>query len=307
MLTLDATCVLSSSSSGRSDTMNQRGRGFDPEQFFGPEGPFGPRGPLGPGGIFGPQGPFGSGGWPGLGGFGQGSGQGGFGQGGWAGERRGPRPGGARRARRGDVRSAILELLAERGPSNGYQVMQGIADATGGQWTPSSGAIYPALAQLEDEGLVEQVEIDGRKAYQLTEAGREAARSGPSLLFGGEAGREPEDPWAARRGPRGPGGDSHGGGAGHGWAGARHGGPRRAGGTTLWKALGSLAMATQAVGQAGDERLTTQAAELLDRARRDLYRMLAEAEVARDDDEEGRGVRENEGDEEITDGEIVED
>lgn len=278
--------------------MNQRGRGFDPEQFFGPEGPFGPRGPLGPGGIFGPSGPFGTGGgWSGLGGFGQGN----AGPG-WAGDRRGQRPGGGRRARRGDVRSAILELLAERGPSNGYQVMQGIADATGGQWAPSSGAIYPALAQLEDEGLVEQVEIDGRKAYQLTESGTEAASSGPSLLFGRQGGREPEDPWAERRGPRGHGGHS---GPAHGWGGTRHGGGSRRTGGTLWKALGSLAMATQAVGQAGDERLTTQAAELLDRARRDLYRMLAEAEVARDEDEDGGWP--DEGGEEITDGEIVEE
>lgn len=279
--------------------MNQRGRGFDPEQFFGPEGPFGPRGPLGPGGIFGPSGPFGTGGgWSNLGGFGQG----GSGQGGWAGDRRGQRPGGGRRARRGDVRSAILELLAERGPSNGYQVMQGIADATGGQWAPSSGAIYPALAQLEDEGLVEQVEIEGRKAYQLTETGAEAASSGPSLLFGHQGGREPEDPWAERRGPRGHGGHA---GPGHGWGGSRHGGGSRRTGGTLWKALGSLAMATQAVGQAGDDRLTAQAAELLDRSRRDLYRMLAEAEVARDEDEDGGWT--DEGGEEITDGEIVEE
>ncbi|WP_202613658.1 PadR family transcriptional regulator [Ornithinimicrobium cerasi] len=281
--------------------MTQRGRGFDPEQFFGPEGPFGPRGPLGPGGIFGPQGPFGtSGGWPGVGGFNLGS----SGPG-WSGERRGPRPGG-RRARRGDVRSAILELLAERGPSNGYQLMQGIAEATDGAWTPSSGAIYPALAQLEDEGLVEQVETEGRKAYQLTDAGREAAGNGPSLLWGGQTGQEPEDPWSDRAERRGARGHAHHGGPGRGFGGpGRHGGGSRRTGGTLWKALGGVAMATQAVGQAGDDELTAEAAQVLDRARRDLYRMLAEAEVAKDEDE-ATGWTGEEG-EEITDGEIVED
>lgn len=278
--------------------MNQRGRGFDPEQFFGPDGPFGPRGPLGPGGIFGPQGPFGTGGWPGMGG-----GQG-FAGGGWAGERRGPRPGG-RRARRGDVRSAILELLRERGAMNGYQLMQGIAEATDGAWTPSSGAIYPALSQLEDEGLVEQTEVEGRKAYRLTDAGRQAAENSPSLLWGREGGSEPEDPWSGssargehahgerRRGPHG----RHGGPGRGSREEFRHGGQRRNVGV-LWKALGGLAVATQAVGQSGDEDLTTEATELLDRTRRDLYRLLAEAEVDRDDPTD---------DEEITDGEIIEE
>ncbi len=286
--------------------MNYRGRGpggpgFDPERFFGPDGPFGPRGPLGPGGIFGPAGPFGTGG--------------GWGQGGhWSGEpdpRAGARRGRAR-ARRGDVRAAILELLQSE-PMNGYQLMQGIAGATDGAWTPSSGAIYPALSQLEDEGLVEQVEVDGRKAYQLTDAGREAAGKGPSLLWGRGAGEEPEDPWGEdgprdrRRGPhghrRGPG--PRGGFGGPGGFGGRHGRGRT--GSTLWKALGGLAMATQAVGQSGDEELTTQAAELLDRARRDLYRMLAEAEVARDDEDDTGTAWAEETDEEITDGEIMDD
>ena len=62
-------------------------------------------------------------------------------------------PGGRGRAPRGDVRSAVLLLLAEE-PMHGYQLMQAIADRSGGRWTPSPGAIYPTLNQLEDEGLV---------------------------------------------------------------------------------------------------------------------------------------------------------
>ena len=282
------------------------GSGFDPERFFGPDGPFGPRGPLGPGGIFGPAGPFGTGG--------------GWGAGHWSGEPD-PRGGGRRghggrgrgRARRGDVRAAILELLQSE-PMNGYQLMQSIAEATDGAWAPSSGAIYPALSQLEDEGLVEQVEVDGRKAYQLTDAGREAAGKGPSLLWGRGPGEEPEDPWGEdgpqdrRRGPghrRGPGPRGGFGGPGGGFGG-RHGRGRT--GATLWKALGGLAMATQAVGQSGDEALGERAAEVLDRTRRDLYRMLAEAEVARDDEDDlAAAWSEETDDEEITDGEIMDD
>lgn len=75
------------------------------------------------------------------------------------------------RAPRGDVRSAILLLLAQE-PMHGYQLMQAIADRSGGRWTPSPGAIYPALAQLEDEGLVTVAAASGRKVATLTDEGR---------------------------------------------------------------------------------------------------------------------------------------
>jgi DNA-binding PadR family transcriptional regulator len=86
-------------------------------------------------------------------------------------------PGGGRggqrrsRARRGDVRSAILDVLhTSPEPVNGYQVIQQIAERTDGVWKPSPGSVYPTIAQLEDEGLVEDAPT-GRKAVQLTEAG----------------------------------------------------------------------------------------------------------------------------------------
>ena len=75
----------------------------------------------------------------------------------------------ARRARRGDVRSAILGLLAE-GPSNGYGLIKAIAEKTDGAWKPSPGSVYPTLAQLVDEGLVAK-EDGPRGAYSLTEEG----------------------------------------------------------------------------------------------------------------------------------------
>jgi DNA-binding PadR family transcriptional regulator len=75
------------------------------------------------------------------------------------------------RARRGDVRAAMLVLL-EESPQNGYQLIQEIERRSDGLWKPSPGSVYPALQQLEDEGLVRTVEQEGRRTYELTEQGR---------------------------------------------------------------------------------------------------------------------------------------
>jgi DNA-binding PadR family transcriptional regulator len=87
------------------------------------------------------------------------------------GPRGGRRGGGRGRAGRGDVRIAALLLLSET-PMHGYQLMQAMADRTDGAWRPSPGAIYPTIAQLEDEGLVTTQVEGGRKLVTLTDAGR---------------------------------------------------------------------------------------------------------------------------------------
>jgi DNA-binding PadR family transcriptional regulator len=116
--------------------------------------PFGPRG-FGPGG-------FGLGG-PGDG-RGGGRGFGPFGPGGF-GFRRGPR------ARRGDIRAAILGLLKEE-PRNGYQIMQELKQRSQGVWNPSPGSVYPALQLLEDERLIANEEGSGGRTYALTSQGK---------------------------------------------------------------------------------------------------------------------------------------
>jgi len=78
---------------------------------------------------------------------------------------------GGPRARRGDVRAAILALLSEEA-RNGYQVIQEIQERTNGLWKPSPGAVYPALSVLTDEGLVREIELDGKRAFELTDEGR---------------------------------------------------------------------------------------------------------------------------------------
>ncbi|MEO5653195.1 MAG: PadR family transcriptional regulator [Marmoricola sp.] len=76
------------------------------------------------------------------------------------------------RVRRGDVRTAILDVLHTAAePVNGYQVIQQIAERTEGVWKPSPGSVYPTIAQLQDEGLLEDAPT-GRKAVQLTDEGR---------------------------------------------------------------------------------------------------------------------------------------
>lgn len=87
---------------------------------------------------------------------------------------RGGGRGRGRRGRRGDVRAAILALLAEK-PMHGYEMIQELDTRTGGIWRPSPGSIYPTLQLLEDEGLIASEKSEGRKQFTLTEAGREAA------------------------------------------------------------------------------------------------------------------------------------
>jgi DNA-binding PadR family transcriptional regulator len=98
---------------------------------------------------------------------------------GGSGSRRGPR------ARRGDIRAGILALLAES-PRNGYQIMQELEQRSRGMWRPSPGSVYPALQQLEDEGLVQAQEAGTGRVFQLTEQGRK---------YVAEHRKETEAPW----------------------------------------------------------------------------------------------------------------
>jgi DNA-binding PadR family transcriptional regulator len=82
----------------------------------------------------------------------------------------GPRGFGGR-ARKGDVRSAILSLLGE-GPTNGYGLIKAIHAKSEGAWRPSPGSVYPTLQQLVDEGLIAPTSQGPRAEYDLTDEGR---------------------------------------------------------------------------------------------------------------------------------------
>ncbi len=148
-------------------------------------------------------------------------------------------PGGGPRASRGDARAAILALLAEE-PMHGYQVMHELAERTSGAWRPSPGSIYPALRRLSDEGLVSSTEQDGRRVFQLTEAGRKAVT---------EAG-DGIPPWE-RLAPS-------------------------AGDIDLRKTIFSVAAAAKQVAATGTSEQLAQADEILTQARKHLYQLLAE-------------------------------
>jgi len=77
------------------------------------------------------------------------------------------------RARRGAVRSAVLTLLDER-PMHGYELISELEERSGGRWRPSAGAIYPALARLEEHGLLTSEDVDGKRRFTLTDTGRAA-------------------------------------------------------------------------------------------------------------------------------------
>jgi DNA-binding PadR family transcriptional regulator len=155
--------------------------------------------------------------------------------------------GGRRRMRRGDVRAALLVLLDEE-PRNGYGLMQELEHRTDGVWRPSPGSVYPALAQLEDEGLVRAVESEGRKLFELTDAGRAHVADNRDELG---------KPWEAVN--------------------------EEVGESTFdRKLLGQVAAAAMQVVQTGDEAQIARAAEILTETRRSLYRILADDDPAAD-------------------------
>jgi DNA-binding PadR family transcriptional regulator len=98
------------------------------------------------------------------------------------------------KAARGDVRAAILALLQE-GPRTGYQIMSDIEERSGGAWRPSPGAVYPALAQLADEGLIVGEESGGRRTYRLTDAGRDYIEQHPQRARAAWESRSQREAW----------------------------------------------------------------------------------------------------------------
>jgi DNA-binding PadR family transcriptional regulator len=71
----------------------------------------------------------------------------------------------------GRLRLYLLKLLADS-PRHGYEVIRLLEERFQGRYAPSAGTVYPRLAKLEQEGLVEHFTEGGRKVYRLTDAGR---------------------------------------------------------------------------------------------------------------------------------------
>jgi DNA-binding PadR family transcriptional regulator len=156
-----------------------------------------------------------------------------------------PGPQGASRgtkAGRGDVRAAILALLRE-GPRNGYQIMSEIEERSGGAWRPSPGAVYPALSQLADEGLIEGEESGGRRTFRLTEVGREYVERNPEMARGAWESAAQQEDWEV------PG---------------------------LFAEAARLGGGIVQIAHAGTPEQVRSAERLLEQTRRELYRILAD-------------------------------
>ena len=153
----------------------------------------------------------------------------------------GPR-GRGRRTARGDIRAAVLALVAEQ-PRHGYEIIQEIAERTGGAWRPSPGSVYPTLSQLEDEGLVRVEQADGRRVVHLTEEGTRYVEEHRAELDAvwESVGRDADDDASA-----------------------------------LVEQLGQLHAAAHQVISAGTPAQITAATEALTEARKTIYRLLAE-------------------------------
>jgi len=155
-----------------------------------------------------------------------------------------------RKARRGDVRTAVLLLLAEE-PRNGYAIMQELEERSGGAWRPSAGSIYPALQLLEDEGLIRSKEVDGRRLLRLTDAGLRLVEQRP---------QDQPAPWDELAGDVSD--DAR----------------------AIMKVAREVMIAAAQVMQTGSEGQRAQARRLLVGLRRDLYGILASG------DDEGEGA-----------------
>jgi DNA-binding PadR family transcriptional regulator len=79
--------------------------------------------------------------------------------------------------RRGELKEAIVLVLASLGEAHGYAIMAELKERVGGGWRPSPGAIYPALIALVETGHVQTADRDGTRVYSLTESGRLAAEA----------------------------------------------------------------------------------------------------------------------------------
>ncbi|WP_405373693.1 MULTISPECIES: PadR family transcriptional regulator [unclassified Microbacterium] len=144
------------------------------------------------------------------------------------------------RMSRGDVRAAVLALLAER-PMHGYQIIQEIDERSNGSWKPSAGSVYPTLQLLADEGLITAEEAGGRKTYALTDHGRAET----------EATGTKSAPWEST--PK-----------------------ENVRMTALPKAGVELAQAAAQVARTGTPEQVQQAVDVIDDARRRLYALLAQ-------------------------------
>jgi len=124
------------------------------------------------------------------------------------------------------------------GPKHGYEVISAIEERRNVR--PSAGSIYPTLQMLEDGGFVTSAEVDGKRVYTITDSGR--------ALLANRAAEEDEDEDDAPDG--------------------RH---------RLRESAMKLASAVMSA-RGSDDAVIDRIREILDRARKEIYTILASDE-----------------------------
>lgn len=144
----------------------------------------------------------------------------------------------AGRARRGDLKFLILEVLAD-GPRHGYDIIMALEAKSNGRYRPSPGSVYPTLTLLEEGGYIQGEQLDGKRVFTLTDAGRELLKQKPADAFFADA----EDDGIDLRG-----------------------------------AAMRLGAAVMQAARASDPAAQQKVRDILDAARKDVYKVLAESD-----------------------------
>jgi DNA-binding PadR family transcriptional regulator len=139
---------------------------------------------------------------------------------------------------------------------HGYELITELENRSDGRRLPRPAAIYPALVRMEEHGLVEAEEIDGKKRFRLTDSGRRRFTE-----YRASRGDDVVEPWNdTARGPRGD----------------------------LRGHVAELVGQARQVGRFGTPEQIEQAAAILTDAKRKLYAVLA-AEPGDGDDRSDDG------------------
>ncbi len=141
------------------------------------------------------------------------------------------------RRRRGDIKYHLLEVLKD-GPRHGYEIIQELEQRSGG-FRPSPGSVYPTLTMLEEGGYLTCEQIEGKKVYTITDAGKKLLKERGAAPF--EAN------------------------------------PKMARAFEIRKQLMKLGSAAMDAARDGDEETAKRIAEVINKARKDVYSILAES------------------------------
>ena len=141
------------------------------------------------------------------------------------------------RRRRGDIKFHLLDVLRE-GPRHGYEIISELEQRSGG-FRPSPGSVYPTLQMLEEGGYLTSEQVEGKKVYTITDAGKTLLEErGPS-------------PFETN--------------------------PKMARAMEIRKQLMKLGSAAMDAARNGDEETAKRIADVLNKARKDVYSILAES------------------------------